>query len=866
MPSVETLEDQMFPAAAGIRLDADPDDLPPGSLSDCCNVDLLHPAGTMRPRYGSRSLPAWNSSPNDGHPLAPIGNSNFDFTADVLRLIGDDANALLYALALVFRSVGATPGRVQIYKADLSADSPGCTLLGGGLVDSERVPGAALYGGKLFIAPGVDQLSVNIVADAAGVYTNATFPPKPTVAPTTGLGAGGLTAVTGYIYAYLYLDSHTGARGPTKAGVTTGAFTLRNVTVTVTGTAAAGFDKIEIYRTTDGGTVFRRLATVANPGGGVTTSYADSTTDDRLSYIQPPARTGRTPTCRFVLSHLDRMIWAYRTEGPVDRNVVYHSEAQHPFACDPTRNFLTVRPDDGDEISGLAKLYNRAFVFKTRQIYELADNRPDSPFRIDPVVNEGAVGCVAHATLVEIEGRLFFLSWMGVAIFDGQSPRIVPGPLAALAAEAQITGFAYQTDPSWLSFNFRQGDVVSETFNFRVAFFTDANKNPNVDTAPITGDTSAPSNFRLGGANTPFPTGGVVLAPGAEAAISFDGRGLLQAGRTYYVWVQPRDGLQDYDWRSLGAYTFEGRVGHGMSVNWGLAGRFHAIDYWPAHEYWLFTASPGSSVIDTKWILDYRTIDAEGGPVWRRDVVHATAAVLMTHMHIDATHRNLNLPLFGDGLGCLWAGQWPDVDHLVSRQTPLTGAQRVQAVMLAKIGTLYHLDALVSPSWPTSPTLRGERVVIVDAQGQAFTGIVSDNSASRLVVTMWLEGRTPPDGSYTAAIGGLDAHVDFYPQKFGGGQHAIETRQALLHGGAQPGQVDVEVWTTDSVQLPSRESEALLRRCRRSDVAVGRSKLTRKTVRGRGLYAGGRLSSWRPAASWGISSWGLAIRQTGSRK
>jgi hypothetical protein len=105
--------------------------------------------------------------------------------------------------------------------------------------------------------------------------------PGPAAAPTeTHVTGTTLTASTGYKYKYLYRRSGDKHRSPSSAeSATTGAFTNKDVTVTVVAKTTDGVDKIDIYRTTDGGATFRFLATIDSS----LTQYVDTTPDSSLS-------------------------------------------------------------------------------------------------------------------------------------------------------------------------------------------------------------------------------------------------------------------------------------------------------------------------------------------------------------------------------------------------------------------------------------------------------------------------------------------------------------------------------------------------------------------------------------------------------
>lgn len=107
----------------------------------------------------------------------------------------------------------------------------------------------------------------------------------PSVTPTATPVAGALSPQSGYQYVYSFKNSSTGHVSTTSAASTsTGAQTSKNFTVQGTGSADGQVDKIEIYRTADGGAVFYFLADISNPGN-TTWTYTDSTADSGLNEL-----------------------------------------------------------------------------------------------------------------------------------------------------------------------------------------------------------------------------------------------------------------------------------------------------------------------------------------------------------------------------------------------------------------------------------------------------------------------------------------------------------------------------------------------------------------------------------------------------
>jgi hypothetical protein len=73
-------------------------------------------------------------------------------------------------------------------------------------------------------------------------------------------------------------------------------------------------------------------------------------------------------------------------------------------------NLIDVSKNDGDRITGLAKLQNAVIIFKERSIYQLTFGSDGTP--TITLVN-AAVGCVSHRSIDTVENDIFFLSRNG---------------------------------------------------------------------------------------------------------------------------------------------------------------------------------------------------------------------------------------------------------------------------------------------------------------------------------------------------------------------------------------------------------------------------------------------------------------------
>lgn len=141
-------------------------------------------------------------------------------------------------------------------------------------------------------------------------------------APTLSFGAGALSPTVGFKYVYVGKNSTTGTTSTASpASASTGVQTSKNVTVQGDFIADTQANKIDIYRTKDGGSVYYFLAEIANPGSGAWT-YTDSTVDANLNnlLIAPVANVNDPPAAGMSL-----LVWYAGRLWGASGNTLYFS-------------------------------------------------------------------------------------------------------------------------------------------------------------------------------------------------------------------------------------------------------------------------------------------------------------------------------------------------------------------------------------------------------------------------------------------------------------------------------------------------------------------------------------------------------------
>lgn len=99
---------------------------------------------------------------------------------------------------------------------------------------------------------------------------------------------------------------------------------------------------------------------------------------------------------------------------------VLHNTTEVPGATvfsGTTANFIDVRKNDGDFITGLARYQDVLIVFKRSSIYQLTFDENGDPV-ITPIT--AATGCVSHKSIDNVENDVYFLSPQGLRVLGNE--------------------------------------------------------------------------------------------------------------------------------------------------------------------------------------------------------------------------------------------------------------------------------------------------------------------------------------------------------------------------------------------------------------------------------------------------------------
>lgn len=233
---------------------------------------------------------------------------------------------------------------------------------------------------------------------------------------------------------------------------------VSGTTITVAGAAVTVADnavisnnlRIGIYRNETSAvtpTVFFLVDEIPNNSFSATQVYVDNKTDAQLgAQITPPLTDRSTPVKgKYISAFRNQMVIAGNYEN---QNTVYWSDVESPEYFPLGFNSSDVNTIEGDRISGIAPNNEIFAIFKTRSIYIFSGDIGNNNVRFDQVSND--IGCVAHHTIKEVRGILFFLSDVGPRKMAG-------GQVPTALGEAPVTPLASRLDPV-----FEQTQALSE--------------------------------------------------------------------------------------------------------------------------------------------------------------------------------------------------------------------------------------------------------------------------------------------------------------------------------------------------------------------------------------------------------------------
>lgn len=261
-------------------------------LWDGLNVEVS-PQMTLARRYGFSRF----CSTAFGSSDYPLGYYSFKNTSGTLKLLVD------------------TP--TKVYSFTTSAQSAVFTKGTTAQTNFQKV------GSTVYFCNGTDAEKWNqTTATKWGIIA-------PSTAPTFTLSGGSLSPRKGYTWVYVFKNSSTGhISTASPVSGSSGIQTSKEFNLSGARSTDPQCDKIDIYRTDDGGGDFFYVATIDNPPSGTwsyTDNNADSALNDNLLAPQDHANDPPPTGISLVCFHIDRMFVAvdnlvYFAGGPDTTN------------------------------------------------------------------------------------------------------------------------------------------------------------------------------------------------------------------------------------------------------------------------------------------------------------------------------------------------------------------------------------------------------------------------------------------------------------------------------------------------------------------------------------------------------------------
>lgn len=169
--------------------------------------------------------------------------------------------------------------------------------------------------------------------------------------------------------------------------------------------------KIILYRTKADGITFYISKELINDTGNATQAYDDGTADSGIviDYVAPVKPHTLPPKAKYIDVWRNNLILTGIRD---DVNTVFYSDIDGAEFFPTDNSFLTESPK-GDKNSGIGTLDNFLFIFKEESIAGVTGDLDQASFTVDIVSRQG-VGCLAHNTIQEVNGKLWFLSEYGI--------------------------------------------------------------------------------------------------------------------------------------------------------------------------------------------------------------------------------------------------------------------------------------------------------------------------------------------------------------------------------------------------------------------------------------------------------------------
>lgn len=389
----------------GIDNKSSPTDISPEHFTDAQNVDFSVPNGC----YTRLGYQAFNSVAITSTPLV---NS-------MHRYVGSaDTSLFAFCADGTIRKSQAAGGTFANSKSGLTTQG---STYGQSVQFGGRRVSSTNYAGRMFFVNGVNG---NLTYSEADGWENMGVS-APSTVPTVALSGytfGSAAMASGdYYFKVTQYNSRKGLESnPTEAS-TVYQLTASGggLTVTLPATGDSQCDYKRIYRTpsTAVGT-YNLLVEIASSATAYVVTAGDSVLGATVETDNNPP-----PTLKYIEEFQSCLFGAGDTTDNVSKSLLYYSkQLDNSPESWPTSNYLSISPDDGDEITMIRKVGDRLVVAKKNSWGVVVGYDPTS-FRYIQI--DSSHGCIAAYSAAMTENAVIFLSNDGFRICNGVTSELL---------------------------------------------------------------------------------------------------------------------------------------------------------------------------------------------------------------------------------------------------------------------------------------------------------------------------------------------------------------------------------------------------------------------------------------------------------
>lgn len=292
-------------------------------------------------------------------------------------------------------------------------------------------------------------------ADTAGARTAGDLVTQ-LGAPFAELAAStGLTASKYYQYKIAYYNGTTYSYSTSRSNPILTGGTNAQIKLTDIPLGPSGTTHRYIYRTAGDAT---RAAVIADTtfylvtdiSDNTTTTYTDSSSDATIAADSAPTQATVTasgtdvtaPYGLYPFIHKDYIWLANDPSGTTyGKSTVYFSQVLNPDYWVTGTNYFLIRPDDGDDITGITSYLGQLTLLKTNTISKIyTDSATTTSWQLSQPFS--FIGAVAPFSVMATPLGIFYLGRYGLYKFDGQSSSMISDAVTKDIRDINPTNYA----------------------------------------------------------------------------------------------------------------------------------------------------------------------------------------------------------------------------------------------------------------------------------------------------------------------------------------------------------------------------------------------------------------------------------------